>query len=218
MGDVESLKHRIDVEFSELDEKIKRAQTERVHEHDERQERLEAFEKRLETLSDVWRPRLEALIERFGDRVKVTPQLSSSSRLVTLDFQSELARIHLRFSVTTDHDVRKLILNYDLEIIPVLMQFNAHQQAEWPLPLQPLDELAIGDWVDDRIIEFVQTYLSLHENEHYWKDHMVVDPIAGVRFPSFAAAATVEWEGKKYHFMGDETRRQFEAMHGIASG
>jgi YHS domain-containing protein len=219
MGDVENLKSRIDAEFSGLDDKIKRAQTDRVKEYDERQARLRAFEQRLETLSDIWRPRLEVLIERFGDRAKVTPHLSASHREVTIAFQSDLARIHLRFSASTDHDVRKLILNYDLEIVPVLMQFNAHEQREWLLAsLNAVDEVAIGEWVDDRIVDFVHTYLSLHENEHYWKDHMVVDPIAGVRFPSFAAAATVEWEGKKYHFMGDETRRQFEAMHGIASG
>jgi YHS domain-containing protein len=214
MGDVSNLKTRIDAELSELDDKIKHAQSEKMQEHRDRQERLKAFEQRLETLPDVWKPRLEALVERFGDRVKANPHIASSSREVSLDFQSDLARIRLRFSATTDQDVRKLILNYDLEIIPVLMQFDSHRVAEWPL--DAIDEQAIGQWVDDRIIEFVKTYLSLHENEYYFKDHMVVDPVAGVRFPKFAAAATVEWEGKTYHFMGDDTRRQFEAEHGIA--
>src|SRR5215475_686647 len=162
MGDVSNLTKRIDEEFSVLDDKIKKAQTERMEEHHEREDRLKGFEQRLETLSDVWKPRLEALIERFGDRAKVTPQLSESSRAVSIAFQSELARIHLRFSATTDREVRKLILNYDLEIIPVLMQYDAHQQAEWPL--DAIDERAIGDWVDDRIVEFVKTYLALHEN------------------------------------------------------
>jgi YHS domain-containing protein len=214
MSDVTNLKSRIDAEFSELDDKIKHAQTERLQEHHEREERLHAFDQRLQALSDVWKPRLEALKDRFGDRAKVTPHVSSSSRDASFDFQSELARIRLRFSAGTDPDVRKLILNYDLEIIPVLMQFNAHQQAEWPL--DAIDEQAIGQWLDDRIIEFVHTYLSLHENEYYWKDHMVVDPVTGVRFPSFAAAGTLEWEGKKYYFMGDETRREFEQSHQIA--
>jgi YHS domain-containing protein len=216
MSDVSQLKTRIDAEFSELDDKIKHAQSEALEEHHERQARLQTFEQRLETLSAVWKPRLEALVERFGDRAQVTPHLLSSGRDASFEFQSDLARIRLRFSATTDHDVTKLILNYDLEIIPVLMQFDTHQEAQWPL--DAIDEQAIGNWLDDRIIEFVQTYLSLHENEHYLKDHMVVDPVAGVRFPSFAAAATVEWEGKKYHFMGDETRRKFEEMHGISHG
>jgi len=214
MSDVATLLTRIDAEFSALDARIKQAQAERLQEHRERQDRLASFEQQLEALTAVWKPRLEALIQRFGDRVKVTPRLASSSREVGLDFQSNLARIRLRFSATTDHDVRKLILNYNLEIIPVLMQFDSHQQADWPI--DAVDEQAIGSWVDDRIVDFVKTYLSLHENEHYLKDDMVEDPVAGVRFPRFAAATTSTWNGKTYYFIGDETRREFDAKHGIA--
>jgi YHS domain-containing protein len=214
MSDVATLLTRIDAEFSALDARIKQAQAERLQEHRERQDRLAAFEQQLEALTAVWKPRLEALIQRFGDRVKVTPRLASSSREVGLDFQSNLARIRLRFSATTDHDVRKLILNYNLEIIPVLMQFDSHQQADWPI--DAIDEQAIASWVDDRIVDFVKTYLSLHENEHYLKDDMVEDPVAAVRFPRFAAATTSTWNGKTYYFIGDETRREFDAKHGIA--
>ncbi len=80
-----------------------------------------------------------------------------------------------------------------------------------------IDREAIANWVDDRLVDFVKTYLSLHENEWYLKDHMVVDPVADVRFPKFAAAATIELEGKTYYFVGEETRREFEAKHGAAS-
>ena len=215
MPDVATLIDRIDAEFSALDDKIKRAQSERMQEHLERQDRLTAFEKRLDTLRVLWKPRLEALIQRFGDRVKATPHLASSSRELGLEFQSDLARVRLRFSATTDHDIRKLVLNYDLQIIPVLIEFDSHQQAEWPL--DAIDEQAISDWIDDRIVSFVKTYLSLHENEAYLREHMVTDPVAGVRFPKFAAAATVEWNGKTHYFIGDETRREFEKAHGIAS-
>jgi YHS domain-containing protein len=215
MPDVATLLDRIDAEFSALDDKIKRAQSERLQEYQERQERLAAFERELQSLPEVWKPRLEALVERFGDRVKVTPRLASSSREVTLEFQSELARIRLRLSASTDQQVRNLILNYDLEILPVLMQFDSHQQAYWPL--DAIDREAVANWVDDRLVDFVKTYLSLHENEYYLREHMVEDPIAGVRFPRYAAAATVESSGKTYYFIGEDTRREFEAKHGIAS-
>jgi YHS domain-containing protein len=215
MPEVATLLNRIDAEFSALGDKIKRAQSERLQEYQERQERLAAFERELEGLPQVWKPRLEALVERFRDRVKATPRVTSSSREVALEFQSELARIHLRLSASTDQQVRNLILNYNLEILPVLMQFDAHQQAYWPL--DAVDRQAVGDWVDDRIVDFVKTYLSLHENEYYLRDHMVEDPVAGVRFPRYAAATSVEWDGKTYYFIGDETRREFESQHGITS-
>ena len=212
MPDVATLINRIDAEFSALDGKIKLAQAERLQEYRERQDRLASFEKHLDGLPAVWRPRLEALIQRFGDKVKVTPRLASSSREVSLEFQSDLARIRLRLSAATDHEVRKLILNYNLEINPVLMQFDSHQQAEWSI--DTLDQQAIANWVDDRIVDFVKTYLSLHQNEYYLKDDMVEDPVAQVRFPRFAAATKLEWSGKTYYFISDETRGEFEAQHG----
>ena len=215
MATVDTLLHRIDAELSTLDTKIKQAQAEKVQEHQGRQDRLAAFEKQLEALRAVWTPRLETLIQRFGDKVKATPKLSTSSRDVKLEFQSDLAKIRLRFAASIDRDVRKLLLDYDLEIIPVLMEFDSHQQAEWPI--EAIDREAIGTWIDDRIVDFVRTYLSLHENQYYLKEHMVEDPVAGVRFPRFAAAASVEANGKTYYFIGEETRREFEARQAPAA-
>jgi YHS domain-containing protein len=215
MSERPSLADRIDAEFSALDQKIERARTGQMQEYREREARLAEFGGRLEELREVWKPRLDALVERFGSRARVAPEITESGREVELDFQSELARIRLRLSATTDRDVRRLILSYDLEIIPVLMRYDSHAQGEWPL--DALDQEAVATWVDDRIVDFVKTYLSLHENEYYLKEHMVTDPVAGVRFPSFAAAATVEWGGKRYHFIGEETRRAFEERHGIAA-
>src|SRR5262249_15503722 len=45
MSDVSGLLQRIDAEFSSLQDKIKKAQTEKVQEHQDRQQRLAAFEK-----------------------------------------------------------------------------------------------------------------------------------------------------------------------------
>ena len=213
MGDIRNPINRIDAEFSELEDKIKHAQAEGLEEHRQRQRRLNEFERRLEQLGDIWGPRFDALVARFGDKAKVTPQLTESSREAEVEFQSDLARIRLRLSATTDHDVRQLILDYDLEITPVLTSFDSHAQTEWDLAT--LDDQAIGAWIDDRIVSFVKTYLSLHENEYYLRDHMVEDPVARVRFPKFAAAGSVDFEGRTYHFMNAETKREFEMNHGL---
>lgn len=215
MADVPTLLNRIDSELSAFDEKTRRSQAEQVQQYHEKQKRLAVFEQHMESLPAVWRPRLEALIERFGDRLQLTPHLTPSSHEVTLDVRSDLARIRLRFSAATDPDVRKLILNYDLEILPVLMDYDAHEQAEWPL--DRVDPEAVGDWLDNRILDFVKTYLSVHQNEYYLQGHMAEDPVAKVWFPSYAAAASVQWQGKTYHFISEETRREFEATHEMVS-
>ena len=95
------------------------------------------------------------------------------------------------------------------------MRFNPHDEVEFPLNV--VDKEAVAKWIDDRIVDFVQTYFSMGENDIYLKDSMVEDPIAHVRFPKLAAATTLEWQGQKFYFIGEETRREFEKQQGIGS-
>ena len=176
----------------------------------DRQQRLEQFEQILEGLREVWRPRLEALAKKFGERVAVQPHVEPGRRSASFAFQSELARIDLRFAVAPDPDVRKVVFSYDLEIIPILMKFDSHDEIEYPL--DAVDKAALGKWFDDRIVSFVKTYLSLQENQFYLKPHMVEDPIAKVKFPKFAAGATLEVNGKTLYFIDESTLQEYQAM------
>jgi YHS domain-containing protein len=213
MPDTTDLASRIDAEFSAVEEKMKQFRAEKTEEFKERQKRLEQLGKAFDELRDVWRPRLEVLVNKFGERVQVKPRVTPSAREADFAFQSRLARVRLRLSATTDRDIHKVVLSYDLEISPVLMRFNPHAEVEFPLTA--IDKAAVAKWIDDRVVEFVRTYLSMGENELYMKDLMVEDPITHVRFPSAAAGATLEWQGQKYYFIGEETRREFEKQHGI---
>lgn len=213
MPDISNLAGRIDAEFSAVADKVKRFQAEQVQEHKQRQQRLEQLAAVFDQMRDIWGPRLELLIKRFGDRVQTTPRIVPSTREVTFDFQSRLARVSLKFSASTDRDVRKVILGYDLSIIPMLMRFKQHDEIEFPL--NAVDKEAVAKWIDDRIVDFVQTYFSMGENEIYMKDQMVEDPIAHVSFPRMAAATSLDWQGQKYYFVGAETRAEFEKQKGI---
>jgi YHS domain-containing protein len=211
MPELKSLSSRIDDEFAAVEKKVKDMQAERLQEYRERQKRLGQLDAVFQKLAKGWKPRLDTLVDKFGDRVQVTPELRPSHREATLEFQSSLGQVRLRFSASTDRDVRKVILGYDLEIIPVLFRYEPHAELEFPL--DAVDEAAAGRWVDDRIVDFVRAYLSMRENEFYTQEHMVEDPVAGVRFPDFAAGATLEWQGKKYYFIGEETRQEFARQH-----
>jgi YHS domain-containing protein len=216
MTDINALDSRIDAEFSAVEQKVKEFRAEQVQEHKQRQKRMEMLGKVFKQMQGVWKPRLELLMKKFQGRVEATPRIVPSTREATLNFQSRVAKVRLKFSATTDRDVQKLILGYDLEIIPVLMRFNPHAELEFPL--EAIDRDAAAKWVDDRIVEFVQTYFAMGENEIYLKDEMVEDPVAHVHFPKFAAATTLEWQGRTFYFVGEETRQEFEKQQGIAAG
>src|SRR5690349_15862184 len=127
-----NLAERIDVEFAAAAEKIKQFQDHEIQEHHERQLRLEQFDRLLDELTELVRPRLETLAQRFGDRVRMAPDVAPGRRGATLQFQSELAYIRLRFSALTNPDVTRAVFSYDLEILPMLMQFESHDEVEFP--------------------------------------------------------------------------------------
>jgi YHS domain-containing protein len=208
MATVDILMDRIEAQFAAAKDRVKQLQSQRAEEFQSRQQRLEQFEQKLGQLRAIWQPRLEALAKKFGERVDVQPRVEPGRRSGTFEFQSELARIKLCFSVSPDADVRKLVFSYDLQILPILMKFDSHDEIEFPL--EAVDETALAKWFDDRIVSFVQTYLSLHENQYYLKGHMVEDPIAKVSFPKYAAGATLEVVGKTVYFIDETTREEFQ--------
>jgi hypothetical protein len=138
----------------------------------------------------------------------VHPTLEPGRRSVTLEFKSALARIQLRFSAAPDAEVRKLVVSYDVDILPILMKFDSHNELE--LPLDAINSAQLAQWLDDRMVDFVHTYLALHENPYYLKDQMVQDPIAKVQFPKFAAAAQLQQDGRTIYFIDESTFREFQ--------
>jgi YHS domain-containing protein len=215
MATVDSLMDRIEAQFALAKDRVKQVQAERAEEFHARQQRLEQFEQSLEQLREIWRPRLEALAKKFGERVDVHPRVEPGRRSATFAFKSELAHIDLTFSVSPDVEVRKLVFSYELHILPILMKFDSHDEIEFPLGA--VNEVALAQWIDDRLVSFVETYLSLHESQYYLKGHMVEDPIAKVSFPKYAAGATLEAAGKTVYFIDETTCAQFQQQQAAAN-
>lgn len=202
------LRDRIDAEFAAAETREKQFMSRREQEFQHRQQRLAVLEHLLTDLPAIWRPKLEALAVKFGDIVKVRSTIEPEGRSGTFDFSSELATIKLRFSAAPDAEVRNLVVSYDLDILPILMKFERHNDISFPL--DAVDKDALARWLDDRIVDFVKTYFLIHENEYYLKDHTVEDPIAKVRFPKYAAGATWEVRGTTYYFINEITCREFQ--------
>jgi len=114
MSSVDSLMQRVDAEFNAVKKKVEEFQQTKLDEYRDRQKRLEKFSEVCDQLRSIWKPRLEALAQRFGDKAQVTPSLTPSSRRAAFHFHSLFAGINLSFSASTDSEVRQLVLSYDL--------------------------------------------------------------------------------------------------------
>lgn len=208
MSDVSELVSRIRTEITATKEKYKQRQQEQIEAMQAKQRRLDRLEVVFDGLRDTLRPRLEALAKEFGEHVQVTPSITPGQRQATFRFKSPIATVCLKFTAGTDLDATQVVLRYDLEILPILMEFEHHAQIAFPL--DQVDPKALANWLDDRIVQFVKTYLAIHENPYYLRDQMVDDPIAGVRFPKFVAAATRVRGKETYYFIGEESAAEFD--------
>jgi len=211
------LANRLDAVAEEARRRVKAFQAEADSARRETSHRFERFLPIAERIVAIAREKLVCLQERL--KFEVIPSQyqteRSYSRSVTLDLKSELAGVlRLSFRLSHDLDVRNILLDYNLEIVPVFFRFNPHSRLE--MPLDSFDEAAVGDWFDDRLVEFAQAYLELHSTKQYQERVMVSDTVAGISFPKHFAAATVEHEGTTYYFITDETRREFAKRHGLA--
>jgi hypothetical protein len=70
-------------------------------------------------------------------------------------------------------------------------------------------------WLDDRVVEFANGYLEMHAMKRYQEQVMVADPVAGISFPRYFAAGTLEHDGATRYFLSEETRRQYARRHGL---
>ena len=217
MTTIDDFSERLDMEFGlmPIASEEQRALLER--EYHERQERFEeSFVPALAQLRLIWELRRDALLARFGDTIHVMPAAHDEFGTVTFSLDSTLAKIILRFKFGHDPEVRNLILDYHLEIVPILMKIDGHSTLE--LQLENFDPEVAALWLEDRMVSFIRTVVELNGNQYYLKDHMVEDTIAHVRMPRSIVSETVDWDGHKYYFICADTRREFEKRHGCASG
>src|SRR5262249_39964454 len=148
------------------------------------------YEKAQAQIVEIAKPRLEALAKRAGERTKVTPAVSQTRRTAAFEFKSAKAFITLTFSVAPDQAVKNAVVESELKVVPVLWKFDTH--SEFKTPISAVDTAGLTKWLDDRIMAFVDLYVQIHEGEIYDKAEMVEDPVAKVKFPKFAAGATLE--------------------------
>lgn len=215
MSQVSDLQARIDGAFTAAREKVKQQQQQFLQEHIERQRLMKEYEKVQAKIVEIGKPRLEALAKRAGDRVAISPSLVGCRRSVGIDFKSPKAHITLTFSAAPDRDIRNAVVECDLRIIPLLWKFEAH--SEFSSPIAAFDAEGLAKWFDDRIVGFVEILIQIHEGALFDQADYVEDPVAGVKFPKFAAGATLDHGGKSLFFVDDATRAEYARRNGLAT-
>ncbi len=178
-----------------------------------REKAIADFDALCDDLRSIWNPRIEEFARQFGDAIKIVGNVEPSRREAAISLQSHYANINLSLSVAPDPDLRNMVLEYDLLIIPRFLDYQRHSRLE--MPLDAIDRDAIAAWIDDRLVSCVKVVLSLPDNEFYIKRAVVEDPVSKTRFLPDEAGATLRHFGRTYYFESEDTLREFKAAKQI---
>lgn len=171
----------------------------------EQRERFSAVSRCI--MESVVHPRMEELPRHF-DNAAITDHHGDT------DFHCVCKFFHTpRFPATVSLNIgllpgeSSLKARYDLEILPVLMEYKRDEEKSFPLDYS--DE-AIGMWVEEKIVEFIDTYLRLETHPLYQKDNIVIDPVCGMQISAIAATSRIESLGRTIYFCSEVCKEAFQ--------
>lgn len=218
MSDIDAFRDQLRGEVEAAKQRVHELQAETGRQYQQLQARYQTFLDVSEQIREALKPQVEAFAETLPG---ITPTVSYREfgpagrgfHGVFVAFAFERteqcpATIHLRFGLEAGPAVENVILTYDLEILPVFLEFERHDQLVLPLEAPSVD--AAVDWFNRKALTFTRTYVSLFFNPHYQANLEVADPVLGMTFPRVFARGHCEHAGKTYHFFTEESQRAFE--------
>lgn len=113
----------------------------------------------------------------------------------------------LRFWLWPAEDYRQLEVHYEIEILPIFMEYDRSDAQ--PFQLDGLLETDVTAWVEKKCYDFSDSYLKIETHPLYQKDNFVVDPVCGMRIPFFEVAATVSRGDHTFYFCPELCKEGF---------
>jgi len=107
------------------------------------------------------------------------------------------------------HDVRleKVSVGYEVSMVPVFVKFNEHDRLT--LPLDQVDDETVAEWVERRLLEFIDTYLRIDRGGEDFAADTTVDPVCGMRISRSLAVASTQYLGHAYYFCSADCESKF---------
>jgi YHS domain-containing protein len=218
---VDGLVARLGAEVDAARERVRLLQTEAAKACLDQETRLRPFVAVADRVHSMLLPRLEAFtkVDFFKD-IKQIVSLEGEgpdgrgfhgrTTTLTVPYSDECpAKVELSFGLSHDGPVENAIIDYRLDILPIFIKFDHHDQLM--ISIEDPNEDAIGTWIEDKLVGFTRTFFELYFHEQYQKKHLETDPVMNIRFPKAFAAGKKDYEGRTYHFYTNESLQKFEA-------
>jgi YHS domain-containing protein len=202
----------------EVGKLIKRARQNRQSSSENIQRQMADWEARFErcmSLSNEIKdgclvPALQALAEEFPNSQKPV-HVSETSVSIGFRASEELpANASLAFRFTHDTEARKIRVASEIQIVPILMDYERFMSVE--IDAECPDRPMLEEFIHAQVLRFVKEYLRTTDpNSEYQKMNQVRDSVCGMRLLRMQASHSSLLEGRKHYFCCRGCRDRFEA-------
>ncbi|MGD9722641.1 MAG: YHS domain-containing protein [Pirellulales bacterium] len=115
----------------------------------------------------------------------------------------------LEISVGHNETIEQVQVRYELDLMPTFSKYDSHDR--FAMPLDAVDDDISANWVEQKILDFLSTYLTVDRGRDDFEDESVTDPVCGMRIRRSAAVASCEFKGHPYFFCSPACRGRFDA-------
>lgn len=211
-ANIDDLVHRIEALVSAADQRLAEQLRQTTEEANRQQQRYQIF---TEVAPQILR---EEIVVRLNQLAGYFPHATVEFVDVVGNYGAVCrfrhttrfpATVELRISCAHDDRVEQILCSYDLELLPVFIKFEKHDQIA--SPLETLERSVLRTWLDDKIVKFLETYLQLEFIDQYQRENHVTDPVSQARLNRAFAVAETTYKGQTYCFLSEQNRALFEA-------
>ncbi len=111
------------------------------------------------------------------------------------------------FAVEHDLGLENAVVCYEASMMPPLVKFHGGDNAQWSL--DEVDDDAVAEWVEARLLDFLDAYLRIDRGDVDFDEDSATDPVCGMRIGRSEAAASESYRGHAFFFCSAGCREQF---------
>ena len=171
------------------------------------QQREAVYHRTAETLlGDVLRPTLEVFANSLDNAGVCEPGPGGFVRCELARSVRFPATAHVALAVFHDDSIRMLTIQYEAHILPVFI--NCERSDELRQDVDDVDFEAVRNWVQKKLLGFLDSYLQIETHEQYQRDNFAVDPVCGMKVMKPRGLA-FEYDGREYYFCAQHCLDRF---------
>lgn len=171
------------------------------------EQREATFRKSAEALvSSVLRPTLGAFAAHFDNAQLVDSGQSYFTKCELSRSVRYPATAHVAFGVIHDDSIETLTVQYEAHILPVFIRYERSDALDQDL--QNVDNEAIREWSESKLLGFLESYLQIETHEQYQRDNVAIDPVCGMKVVK-PKGLVHEHQGQVYYFCAQRCLDRF---------